>query len=791
MTPQEENKKLLDFAKKLQIWTVTGVALGFPWIIFPLGFEFYESAKAIFFIVATLLLAISWSLRIVGSKKLVILKTPLNYLLLIWVVVNIASTLLSLDPVTSVWGYSSRFVGGLIFTITTSLFTFFVINGVEEYRDYAMPVRALTLTITFYSIAIIGQYINGYLGILNPIYDRVAATLNLVNASFLKTISFSTIGSSAVVPFILLVLLPIISNRYFSENSKFSLFSSIVTIIAISITASSLGPIYTIIIPLFFIAIIATYIFFYRDIRSVIFQKVVLVGIIFVTSFLVFNLNYSRELGVKGYTVNPPVEFVESVRIAANTLGESPKNILLGSGPDTFIYNFGKFRSEEFNESPYWNLRFSRSGSQLIETFQTLGVVGLVSWLGIVTFLIYFVIKKIVQSKTASTNVDLQILGISITVILVFFASIVVFFNAVMWFIFWFCAALTIGAFYQLNPSIRKEHVITFPPDDESLILVPQFIFSIIVILCVVVFYFVGRNFVADVYLRNSVNSSVKAFVAKEQDDLKLQCTLFKDAYDQSERAYSLAGYKDYVTRYHALMAYYYGTYLFNLQKDETLEENCPGTPGAFFYLAKAETSIRGDEENNVPGVLDMNDVNVENHQTAVKVFSGLVGMIPDFNEKYSTDTSNALIRAINLDPLTPDNWLNLGIFLYSAAVTESSQDEAKAISLIELANDYFKHAYELRPTYLRTILIVTQSNILYSREEQALQFLNENLKLFERDTEEYNKVREWRDIVQATGAAPRDNQSNFNQSGDNNIEPSGGIDISDDDIRNIENLND
>jgi len=63
------------------------------------------------------------------------LKNPVNMLVLIFLLINIISTLLSSHPYTSVWGYYTRFNGGLVSTIIY-VFLYFVSIEVLAKKDF-------------------------------------------------------------------------------------------------------------------------------------------------------------------------------------------------------------------------------------------------------------------------------------------------------------------------------------------------------------------------------------------------------------------------------------------------------------------------------------------------------------------------------------------------------------------------------------------------------------------------------------------------------------------------------
>jgi len=66
----------------------------------------------------TIIIGAAWAVRSIQNKKLDIARTPLDIPILLFLSSQIISTVISIDPHTSIWGYYSRFHGGLASTIS-------------------------------------------------------------------------------------------------------------------------------------------------------------------------------------------------------------------------------------------------------------------------------------------------------------------------------------------------------------------------------------------------------------------------------------------------------------------------------------------------------------------------------------------------------------------------------------------------------------------------------------------------------------------------------------------------
>ncbi|MBT5808565.1 tetratricopeptide repeat protein [Candidatus Uhrbacteria bacterium] len=75
-----------------------------------------------------------------------------------------------------------------------------------------------------------------------------------------------------------------------------------------------------------------------------------------------------------------------SWEVTKTTMGVEKSNLLFGSGPGTYLYDFLAYKPVEVNASRFWSVRFDRAKSYLITSMATLGVVGTVLWLALMVW---------------------------------------------------------------------------------------------------------------------------------------------------------------------------------------------------------------------------------------------------------------------------------------------------------------------------------------------------------------------------------------------------------------------
>jgi hypothetical protein len=88
-----------------------------PLILTPWNYELFEFNKMLVVYAGTVIIAAAWAVECFRTKKFIFQRTPFDLPLILFLLSQILSTIFSIDPHTSLWGYYSRFHGGLTSTI--------------------------------------------------------------------------------------------------------------------------------------------------------------------------------------------------------------------------------------------------------------------------------------------------------------------------------------------------------------------------------------------------------------------------------------------------------------------------------------------------------------------------------------------------------------------------------------------------------------------------------------------------------------------------------------------------
>lgn len=91
--------------------------------------------------------------------------------------------------------------------------------------------------------------------------------------------------------------------------------------------------------------------------------------------------------------------YTTSWEISQDALSSSTGNLLFGTGPGTYLYDYLSYKPASVNASPFWSLRFDRAKSELLTTVATLGLVGTLLWLVLMVWIAVKAISRLVFER--------------------------------------------------------------------------------------------------------------------------------------------------------------------------------------------------------------------------------------------------------------------------------------------------------------------------------------------------------------------------------------------------------
>jgi len=357
----------------------------------------------------TIVIAAAWGIRSFQNKRFEIAQTPLNLPLLLFLSSQVVSTFLSIDRHTSLWGYYSRFHGGLVSTICYIVLFYALVT---HFSGQAKAVRNLIRTILATAAVTAFYAVLEKMGIDKHIW--VQDVQNRV---------FSTLGQPNWLSAYLIALLPIslfsaLRTKPLAPRIMYSLLS-ILFLAAIIFTRSQSGIGATASILLVFIV---TVILQKKRPRLLIGLAVLILILLFIKGNAVqrtieslnkINPFYSNATAIITEENKTRIGGSDSMSIrrvvwqGALELGK--KYPFFGTGVETFGYTYYWVRPTAHNLTSESDFLYNKAHNEYLNFLANTGFLGLLSYL----FLIFSIIRLFTTSVIARSETTRQSIKIN------------------------------------------------------------------------------------------------------------------------------------------------------------------------------------------------------------------------------------------------------------------------------------------------------------------------------------------------------------------------------------------
>ncbi len=310
---------------------------------------------------------ISWTIRILLSRKLEINLHLFSIPVLILLVTAGLSTIFSYWTYGSFWGWPLQTSESFLSLLGVVLLFFLVINIFQEKKEVLRLLIVLASSSVL--VALYGIF---------QIFGKF-----LVPFNFAQTTSFNTISTvnglsvflAGILPF--LIILTVLLKRFLRFFFGVGLILSLIILVLVGFQVSW----WMVIAGMIFLFV------FFASRRGMDFRWLTIPMLILAIAILfgVFKISVGPIASLDTLEVSPSQ--TASFDIAKQSLKERP---ILGSGPGTFIYDYAQFKSETLNQTAFWNVNFGSSASKMIDILSTYGILGIMAMLFTLLGLGYF-----------------------------------------------------------------------------------------------------------------------------------------------------------------------------------------------------------------------------------------------------------------------------------------------------------------------------------------------------------------------------------------------------------------
>ena len=436
-----DKKSKIPIGSPLISWCNRIIKLGFyllfalvPLLLTPWNYELFEFNKMIGVYIITTLIVTSWIVKMILQKEIRISRTPLDIPIALFVGSQLISTLFSIDPHVSWFGYYSRFNGGMWSVISYVVLYYAYMSNKTNWTNETHLLKATLIT--------------GSLVALYGVLERLGIDKDLWVQDVQNRV-FSTLGQPNWLAAYLVALLPLsMALALKTQNSRWSLSSAFWVLVNILLFTTLLFTRSRSGLLGFVVADVVLWgILFINFIRpplakgpnftklrwaqqgSDLLTPAILIHLLFA---LIVFINGTGTPGIDRYVTfsglqkvitqtkeevapnvkptGPALEVggTESGTIrkyvwqgAINAWKSSPKTILFGTGTETFAFAFYQFRPVGHNLTSEWDFLYNKAHNEYLNYLATTGIFGLGSYLLFIgTFIMWFIKTQISNLKS-------------------------------------------------------------------------------------------------------------------------------------------------------------------------------------------------------------------------------------------------------------------------------------------------------------------------------------------------------------------------------------------------------
>jgi putative inorganic carbon (hco3(-)) transporter len=380
-----------------------------PIILWPYTSEVFEFNKMVLVYILTALITGTWAVKCIIEKKFIFRRTILDIPLLIFLGSQFISTFLSIDFYTSVFGYYSRFNGGLISTICYLILYWAFVSSFNRKETLKL------IKIWFASAFLVSTY-----GVLEHFGIDKNIWVQDVQSRVFSSLGQPNWLAAWVVAFIPLAWAFSLKSKIKSLNFAVYFGLSVLLFWTLIFTKSRSGFLgFGVACIVFWGTLILQYI---KNIKGFV-APFFVTGIVFTAICLISGTQWTPSLAsLTNKSANKQIS-VQSSGTALETGGTESGTIrkivwqgalqvwlhypVFGTGVETFAYSYYLYRPAAHNITSEWNFIYNKAHNEFLNFAANSGTFGLLSYLAVIGFSIYVMFK----SKNDDKNLNLALLA--------------------------------------------------------------------------------------------------------------------------------------------------------------------------------------------------------------------------------------------------------------------------------------------------------------------------------------------------------------------------------------------
>lgn len=391
-----------------------------PLFFLPFSINVLDTPKLILASVLIPLSLVGWVGKVVGEGKLSIRGNKIFYFILTLILLSILfSSIFSVLGENSFFGYSPGDVSDNFLTFLLLLIlTFLLINS------FRTEIEIIQLLFYF----LFGVALAGLFNLLQ-VYRIFILPFDIA-----KNSSFNTIGTPNSFAVLAAVFLPISLVLAFSSKIYSKIILGIISFVLFANVALVNFRVAWLVL---MVGILVLFIFGFGREKKLKFSLSILLmlGLSFSIFFYFFPITLP---GFPSLIPEVLLRFNSEFLILKGVFGQGIKDLIFGTGPGTFIFDYSKYRPSILNQTVFWGTRFIKGSSAFFDWFLTKGLLGGLSLLFLYLFIIYLSGRKYLllpKEIKLYGEIGLALFAGMLGLIL---ASLFYPFNFTLYFSFWF-----------------------------------------------------------------------------------------------------------------------------------------------------------------------------------------------------------------------------------------------------------------------------------------------------------------------------------------------------------------